>query len=67
MIRLHVKGDKSVAEQECQKRNIPATFVSEGKSGTYWDAPETNRDKIITWSCEAGNVPFPAGTLLYHN
>lgn len=69
-IRISVKGTIGQAQTALVARGLRAVLTHEGKHSTFWDVPDTARDKVVTWFCEPGvcaaDVGFPAGTLLHH-
>ena len=65
MIRLLIKGDESQVHAAAKKRRIPITDVRRHNECCIADAPQKYTAKVMEWFGEAGNPPFPAGSLLH--
>ena len=71
MIRLLIKGDKSVADQELGRQGIPFKFVTQYQSvgfqhNTIVLVPRSYEADIINWYCRNLIPPFEDGTLLHY-
>jgi len=71
-IRILVKGTIDDARKEFFVRGIEgAEYLTEKLDRTFWNVPESERVKLITWNCDPalsrmGDLGYPPGCLLFH-
>jgi hypothetical protein len=72
-IFLVVKGDHHVAEREASTRKVTLLTIKESDryTETYCTAPMEDKDKIISWYCNAPSYgttfPCAIGDCLWYN
>ena len=66
MITLVIKGDINAALNAAHLRRIELTALISSRHETRATAPMHAMPDIARWFCEAGDAPYPAGTLLFY-
>jgi hypothetical protein len=67
MIKLLVKGDRSVALRAAQGWGVQAEFDREWDNYTYLQCPAEHLTAVARWfSYDKGPAPFPDGSLLHY-
>jgi hypothetical protein len=66
-ISLIVKGPRAAAENVCQVRRIPFTFIRMVRGNTVGETTEAYRKAVSEWFvASASEAPFPPGDLLLY-